>query len=264
MEIDPFTLVAQVVNFAILAFFLDKFLFKRVAAAMDERELRLRQRSEAAELELVKAKGLAEANEALQARLEAESEGILGSARTEAEEARRAAMDRLRAEADSEREAWRDELAGKRSEFLGEMRLRAASCIGSIATKAISDLADESLEQRMAWIFAERLRRIDGQRASEIRDALDSGEAAAIVRSSFPLSAPAREEIAAALLEGIGYSGPLGFEARPEAEVGLSIDLDGFRVSWDLRRYERAFEDRLFDALKAGGTMSGKAGGHGE
>ena len=38
MLIDPFTVIAQIVNFAILAFVLKHFLYDRVIDAMDRRE----------------------------------------------------------------------------------------------------------------------------------------------------------------------------------------------------------------------------------
>ena len=41
MHFDLFTFIAQLINFAVLVFLLNKFLFGRVKAAMDEREKKI-------------------------------------------------------------------------------------------------------------------------------------------------------------------------------------------------------------------------------
>ena len=49
MLIDPFTVIAQIVNFAILAFLLKHFLYDRVIDAMDRREASIAERLSEAE-----------------------------------------------------------------------------------------------------------------------------------------------------------------------------------------------------------------------
>ncbi|HUX36965.1 MAG TPA: hypothetical protein VMV44_03615, partial [Rectinemataceae bacterium] len=71
MELDPFTLVAQVLNFLILAWFLKRFLFDRVGRAMDERARRASRTLSEAEAARRDAEGELARNRALRAEMEA-------------------------------------------------------------------------------------------------------------------------------------------------------------------------------------------------
>jgi F-type H+-transporting ATPase subunit b len=100
LGLDPVLLVAQIVNFLIIAFLLWRFLLKPLMARMAERAEKI-------------SKGLADAEAAARAREEAvkerdavlgaahaEASGILGRARVEAERIRAAGAEAARAEAE--------------------------------------------------------------------------------------------------------------------------------------------------------------------
>jgi F-type H+-transporting ATPase subunit b len=247
MEIDAFTLAAQVVNFLLLLWLLNKFLFKRVAAAMDAREVRVKRSLEEAELISSEARALAAENVTIRKRFEERGEAILEAAREKAEELRSRLMAEAESEAERARENWRADLAAAERGFLEALRARSLAYLGSLAAKALGELADESLEKRIVDVFAKRLAGLEGEGKDDFRRALGaaSGGRPPIVRSSFRLDDESRALVAAALAGNFSYKGAIEYLDAPTRAAGIELAAEGYRISWSLEDYLDGFEERL-------------------
>lgn len=231
MSIDWITVSAQIVNFLVLVWLLKRYLYRPILDGIDSREKEIADR-------MAEAATIREMAESAEADYKAQI-AALGASRAEMlEEARVAAAaerDALLAEArrrlateQADREVQHAEEARR---YTADLHRSGAEALLSLTRKALSDLADESLEQRIALHCASRLEAV----ADEMRDAAgESREAVVLTRDPLPSETVARltKEIASVLP---GFA--LRFDTDPSLAPGLTLRLGGAQVAWTIDSY---------------------------
>ena len=146
MSLDPLTLVAQLVNFALLVVLLWRLLFRPVAATLRDREERIRREVEGAS----QAREEAERQEAA-ARAEREDriherDRQLRELHEEIERKRGEWRQTARAEAEQEHLKHVGRLREEREEARGYLRRAGARVVAAAVEKGLQELAGRSLE----------------------------------------------------------------------------------------------------------------------
>ena len=201
MQIDWLTVAAQIVNFLVLVWLLQRFLYRPITSAMRRREERIESRlAEARE-----ARETAEAEERRleekEADLDARADAILASAREEAEELRERLERELREEMEEKRAAWRRHLAEERDALVVSLRRQAGQKVLRIAERVLADYADSDV--------AERVSRLDPGRRSRVGGRLREGVARLGVERREPVGEGARDALCDVAVGVIGEH-PLG------------------------------------------------------
>lgn len=239
MSIDWITVGAQILNFLVLIWLLKRFLYRPILDGIDAREAEIATRmGEAAAI-----CGRAEAKEAeYRAQitdLSASRAEMLEKAQHDAKVARDALLTEARhrlEQEQSEREALR---ANEARQYTSDLHLGGAKALLALTRKALSDLADETLEQRIALHAIGQLRAMAGA----LRDAAGSSrEAVALTRDPLPeaVQATLRDELAK-ILPGFA----LRFNTDPALSPGLSLRLGGAQVGWTVDSYLDGLEAAL-------------------
>jgi F-type H+-transporting ATPase subunit b len=260
MQIDWFALAAQVVNFLVLVFLLQHFLFSRVTGAMDERERRIAGRLDQAE---EKRRQASEQEQQLQERRREldESRGrMLARAREEAEEQRRALVKRARSQVEEQHRRWQRAVRRQRRAFLGALRDTAARELVSATRGVLEDLASSDLEERVVDTFVRYVQRMDAGERERLGTFIGSAEGPLLVRSSFELPSRARSRVIEALEQasGLKLDGNVRFERFPALLLGIELRSDGKSVGWNVDRYLDTLSERMEDLLgAAGGDTTG-------
>ncbi|WP_340110586.1 F0F1 ATP synthase subunit B [Pikeienuella sp. HZG-20] len=231
MSIDWITVGAQIVNFLALIWLLKRFLYRPILDGIDARESEIAERMAEAATIRETAEAAAAKHEAEIAALRASRAGALEEARAAAEAERSALLAEARARLareQAEREAQRAEEARK---YTADLHRSGAKALLSLTRKALSDLADETLERQ---IVAHTIARL-GEVAEELRAAAgDSREAVVLTSAPLPAEACARlEKGVAAALPGF----TLRFESDPSLPPGLTLRLGGAQVAWTVDSY---------------------------
>lgn len=247
MSIDWITVGAQIVNFLVLIWLLKRFLYRPVLDGIDAREKEISERmAEAATIREAAETARAEHN-TLIARLRAGQAGALDEARTAAETEYDALVAQARkrmAQEQAERKAQQEDEARR---YTAELHRTGAEALLALTRKALSDLADETFEERVVAHTVTRL----GEVADELLTAAgDSREAVVLTRAPLP---PETSELliheAARVLPGI----TLRFDTDSSLAPGLSLRLGGAQVAWTLDSYldglETVLEDRAGRAV---------------
>lgn len=249
MAIDWLTVAAQVVNFLILVYLLRRFLYGPITRAMARREESIgarlreaRERAEAAEHEARAYRTQREALEADRARLVAE-------AREAAEGLRHALEAALREEIDETRARWKAQAEAEREAFLGEVRRQTVRHFAALARRVLADLADARLEEQMARVFVERVRRLDEPAARRLAAAARSAGGRLLVATAFPLPPDLEADVARALREAVGGEGEVVFEQSADLLCGIEARAGGQTVGWHLDGYLDGLEADLDEAL---------------
>jgi F-type H+-transporting ATPase subunit b len=244
--IDWFTVIAQIINFLILVLLLRRFLYKPILNAMQERERKVAERLESAKQERVRAEEERERYESLAGELRQHAEQKKRESEEEVAIWRKENLQQARQDVDNAKQSWRKALEQEQQAFAAELREFTVRQSYAVAGKALRDLADIDLEERLLTRFIARL-----ENGEVPLDKLNAGDELT-VRSAFDLSDKMREQIAGAVQKSLGRKIALNYETSPELGAGIEIEsAEGYQVAWNLNRYLQVLEEDLSGQLQS-------------
>ena len=232
MNVDPWIVIAQIVNFLLLVWLLRRFLYEPVVKVIAERDARLQASRRRAEEREDAARAEEDKYKEMAARLEAERRQILQEAAAHADRERERLLAEARSVAAKAREEMYDRLRAERSEVEAQIRegivREACASAGKIVTEltgtSVSDALIDTMERRLAGVHP----------PTSSDKALDIPIE---IRTSFEPQ-PAQRERLRSMVEswiGSGATPELSFVQDPTLVLGIEISLVGERVSWSAR-----------------------------
>ncbi len=250
MHIDWFVFFAQIFNFLLLVYLLKRFLYGRIVKAMDDREAKIIRRHAEAEQEKTRAREQAEQYDRKYRELCEASNQMINDARADAEAYKTELIAKARAEVETLQQRWVETLAREQAAFLEELRRRAGHQIYSIARKALTELADAELEQKMLGAFLKRLESIEEKEANAIRETMGRDKAGIIIQSAFNVPPTAREKIREALARYMINNTAIHYATSDEIVSGIEMRTSGHKISWSLNDYLSSLEENFSRALR--------------
>jgi F-type H+-transporting ATPase subunit b len=247
MLIDWFTVVAQVINFLILVWLLQRFLYKPVVEAMRTREERIASQLRDAEKQKAEAEAESTKLRVAHDQLEQRKQELLREAEGEAETLRRQLKDEARHEIETVREKWQQALGDEQGAFRAELAKAVRQEVFSIARSVLADLAGVDVQGRMATIFIRRLEKLRADERAKLSFMVTADGKAPVIRSAFELSPAVREAIgkAVAELEPVETFQGLQYEITPDLVGGVELAANGRKVSWSISDYLLSLEQRV-------------------
>lgn len=250
MQIDWFTVGAQIANFLILVFLLKRFLYGPVVRAMDEREKRVTDRLRDAKEREEAADERTQEFEQKSRDLEQRRQDVLEKARQEADDRRRELVAEAREEVESQRERWRKELERERETFLRDLRREAASWLAGGVRRACRDLASVDLEQRMISVFQDRLRKLEGDPLEQLAETVRSSEKPLTLVTSFELDEAQQEELQDTLQQALDESVELRFAESADLVCGIELRTPSTALSWSIDAFVNDLSESIDDRLR--------------
>jgi len=250
MQIDWITVIAQIVNFLILVWLLKRFLYGPILKAMQERQERIAEEMEEAKQREQEADE--ETREYRQKRQELEDrrEELMQDARDAADQRRQELVDQARNEVEAIERRWHENLREERDAFLRQLRRRMGSELCAVARQALADLANRDLQDQVVGVFIDRLKGLEDDRRAELRDALADAEQGPTITSAFPLSASHEKSLITSVREVIGEEAGVSFRQDDELLCGLSLNVGGVKVAWNLDSYLGVLEESMIEELE--------------
>ena len=242
MHIDWFVFLAQIFNFLLLMYLLKRFLYGRIIKAMDDREAKIAARF--AEAEELKGK----ANEA--AELYEKRNQMLNEATMAADAKRKELMEKVREEVDAVKARWQDMLAREHDAFFYDLRQRAAKQLYATARKALADLADVELEERIVDEFIRRVKALDEEKSIQIRKAISGGGNRVVIQSAFGISEPMQAQIEESLKKQITNGFTIRYLEQPDIVSGIELRVNGHKIAWSLNEYLETLVESLTETLQ--------------
>ncbi len=252
MLIDWFTVGAQALNFIILVWLMKRFLYKPVQDAIAAREKRIADQIAAAQALQAEAEALGKAFRDRSAAFDAERAGLLAQATADANTQRERLIDEARQAADALAAKRRDALRTEAGQFKESMLAAARDEVFAITRKTLADLADASLEERIADVFCRKLRELAEPAGATLAAALKAGPA--VVRSSIELPEAQRAAVRAAIAARFPGSVAPRFETAPQGASGIELRAGGHSLAWSVDAYLAALEAALTERLAAPDT----------
>jgi len=258
VQIDWLTVAAQIVNFLVLVWLLQRFLYRPITDAIGRREQRIADRLNEARAARGAAEEEAETFRRRQQELEERKEDILSSARDEARALRDRMEDEVRKEVEEKRAAWRDHLDAERAALLSALQRRAGHRILDITGRILSEYADTGISERAVATFAERLATLDPQTRDRLAEAASEAQTA-MVETGAALSGAAKGRITRALREALSAEIDVEYREDDGIVIGARLTIGDVTAEWSAARYLDRLRVELDEVIDAG-SHAGQTG----
>jgi F-type H+-transporting ATPase subunit b len=225
MQLDWVTFALEIVNFLVLVWILQHFLYKPILATIARRRAAIAKdladasdrRKEADELETKYRERLAE--------WEKEKEGLRAEALARIEDERKRRLAALQAELDREKEKRQAIEQRQAEENRRKVEQEAMAQAGRMASALLQRLASPAVEDRLVAVMVEDLGQLDDVRRRSLVDACGRTDGKVRVQSAYELPDPARDAVIAALSKAAGRAISAEFDRDASLVAGLRVDV---------------------------------------
>lgn len=252
MQIDWLTVAAQIVNFLVLVWLLQRFLYRPITTAMARREERIESRLSEAKAARTGAEADAARLREKQEELEASREKVLREARQEADDLRKEMEDDLSREMEARRKTWKDHLEDERDEFAARLRHRAGHEVVDIVGRVLKDYAGSDLAGQVAGTFVDRLTDIDAQTRDKLKAAAERADGPVRVESSVALKPAARSQITRAIHEHVAPDIEVAYHEDDDLLLGVRLTIGEQTLEWSATRFLHRLETMLDEVIGGG------------
>ncbi|MFO7545900.1 MAG: F0F1 ATP synthase subunit delta [Trueperaceae bacterium] len=262
MTFDWFTLIAQLVNFALLIVLLRVFLYGPIQRVMAERSERIAATQRAAEAALQEAKEEVEAAERERHELARSRRERMDELEEDLEAERARRLEAIEREENDAREDASRALDRERDELLEALLRRTSELVADELRRTLLEIAGADLDARSA----EMLRRHTEAFDPDTMDTLRSGarEGPVVVTTAVDANDETKAEIGRLLRELTGDDVEPRFETDPALLFGVTIRLGAFRLAWNAAERTAELERKLAERLDQRATRGGNAAGRGQ
>ena len=250
MLIDWFTVIAQLINFLVLVWLLQHFLYHPILNAIDEREKRIA--AEIADADEKKSAAMQQRDEYQEknSQFEQQSKQRRKELAEEVNSERTRLLDLARKEADELRSQLQSALQNEQQSLQDKLRQQAQDEVFAIARKALTDLADRSLETSMTDTFIRHLQALDAAEKANLVAAFNPADDALTVRTAFTLPDEQRSRITDAIKDVINDTVSVRFVIEPALVSGIEINANGQKIGWSIAAYLASLTRRVKQLLQ--------------
>ena len=245
MLINWFTVIAQILNFLVLVFLLQRFLYKPIMQTIKKRQTMIDAKWEDAEIAQQEAQREADTYRQQQQKLQHQKETVTAKMLSKVEQEHQQLLIKARQEVEEMQMKWREALLQEQNDFTRSLRQQIAEQTNIVVRKALQDLANANLEQQIIANFTQRLQEIDENQRQIITKSLQNYSQPIIIKSSFEISPSSRQKIIKALQIQIVSNNPLEFQTSPDLICGIQVKLAAYIISWNLDDYLQTLESRF-------------------
>jgi F-type H+-transporting ATPase subunit b len=217
---------------------------------MDDREAKIATRFAEAEELKARASEAAKQYEKNNQLLSEKKEQMLNEATIAADAKRKELMEKVREEVEQVKTRWQDMLIREQDAFFYELRQRAAKQLYTTARKALTDLADANLEERIIDEFIRRIRELDKEKSEQIRKAIRGQSNKVVIQSAFSIVDKTQGRIEQALKGQITNGFTVRYDIEPDIVSGIELRVNGHKIAWSLNEYLETLVESLTETLQ--------------
>lgn len=248
MQINWFTVIAQILNFLVLVWLMKRYLYKPILSTIDDREKKIA--AQLADAKTKKAEAKSEQDEFNKKNevFDQQKKDMMDKAATEAG----ALSQKLLEEAKNNAKALQDKLekAAKeqQADLNHQMKQKTEQEVFAITKKVLTDLADVNFEAQSVNAFIKRVSEIKENEKDQFIKALHSGSGPIQVQSAFDLSEKQQTEIKSAISKMLGTKPSFEFKTSPALIGGIELTTNGYKLGWSIAAYVNSFEKSIAEA----------------
>jgi F-type H+-transporting ATPase subunit b len=263
MDINWFTVIAQVLNFFILVWLLKRFLYKPILKAIDEREDKIAAQLKAAELKKSEAEKEQEDFQEKNDKFDKEKKDRLAKVVAEADDERKKLMDQAREEAHVLWEKLAATAKSKQHDEQLDRNQKIQKEVLAVSRKVLIDLASLGLEEQLNQTFIKRLQAMKGDELKEFKKAFSKTKDPLLIKSALAVSAKQQKELKLIVNKMLAAEASVKFEVTPALIGGIELSTQDFKLAWSISEYLSDFEKSISKASKSEkGAITIKEKGH--
>lgn len=250
MQIDWFTVIAEIINFLVLVWLLKRFLYKPILDAIDEREKKITDQIQDAENKKTEAKKEQDDFKQKNEVFDKQKKDLMDVAVANSNKQRDALLEAARNDANVLRtnleKASKDAQENKEHDIAQKIQEQVLL----ITRKTLTDIASLSLEEQSVNTFIKRLNESDEAEKKQFMDAFKSNANTILVQSAFDLPAKQQTEITDAVDGTLGIKTQLQFKTAPALISGIELSTNGYKLAWSISAYLNSLEKNIAETLK--------------
>ena len=245
MEINWFTVIAQVVNFFILVWLLKRFLYKPILKAIDERENKIATQLKEAEAKKAEAKKEQDDFQQKNRTFDQQKKERTDKVVSEMAEERQKLLDQARTDAAGLSKKLAEAAKEQQHNQQLELTRKIKTEVFAISRKALADLASVGLEEQLTQAFIKRLKSLQEKELKELKAAFTKNADPLVVRSAITLPEKEQQELKQTIDEVLATNTTLKFEVTPALIGGIELSTHEYKLAWSISEYLRAFEETI-------------------
>lgn len=250
MQINWFTVIAQILNFLVLVWLMKRYLYKPILNAIDDREKKIA--GQLAEAKTKKDEAKAEQDEFNKKNevFDQQKKDMMDKATAEAG----AQSQKLLEEAKNNAKTLQDKLEkaakDQQADLNHQMEQKTEQDVFAITKKVLADLADVDFEEQSVNVFIKRISNIKEDEKDLFKKALHSGSGPIQVQSAFDLPEKQQTEIKSVVTKMLGTKPSFEFKTSPALLGGIELTTNGYKLAWSIAGYMNSFEKSIAEADK--------------
>lgn len=248
MNINWFEIAAQIFNFFLILFILQKFLYKPVMKAMDERQERIEKSQIEADAKMKDATELIDEYNGKMDDIQREKREILEQARTQAQEKRERLLEDYKQEAESKRHVYLKEIEDEKQNFTRHLRKNLGESAVKIASHILNAISSKDLEGEVFNTFVGDLKNL----RQNVPDSEDlKGEEHISVHSFKELSQYEKKTVEEILRDQLENVKEIAYVTDPGLGLGYELNLETYTVHTNIKNYLEEIEKDIIENLDA-------------
>jgi len=248
MQINWFEITAQIINFFIILFILQKLLYKPVINAMAKRQEKIQALQLEADEKMEDAERLIVKYNKKIADMGSEKRDILDAARQEARRKGNDLLEDFKKEAENKRMAYLKEVEDEKENFIDNLKKNLGQGAVRIASDILSTISSKELECEVFNTFIGNLKNLN----KSIRDInILSGENRLNLYSSGELSQNKKQIIEDVLKKQIKNLEKIHYKVDRDLILGYELSLGSYTIHTNIKNYLNKIEEDIIKNLKA-------------
>lgn len=247
MQFDWWTLALQAVNFLVLVWLLQRFLFRPVQRLIETRKAKSDELLHTAEGKLAEAEAERAHYEGLIASIEASKDAALKDFQKQLESERDAALAKAHEAAEDLVRAAKEEVAEDRRQAVASSRADLVSLAKEIASKILVGRAKEASIESDLSAALEKLAELPDRDRQRIYDHTANGTSGVTVETSEALDKGQQRDLVTTLQEEFGKAAQITFKVNPDLLGGVRLMLSQAQLDASWATYLDAAAERLLE-----------------
>ncbi len=251
MEINWFEIVAQIINFGIVLFILQKLLYKPVMKVMKDREDGIALALNHADQKMNEAQELIERYEQKIEESQAEEEKILNAARKEASRVKETLIESYKEEAEEKRIAFQNDLKQEKEQFIDALGKSLGKNAVKLAGHILTSMSEQDIKK---LVFDEFIKKIKDLKLDSSDDSIKMTEDKPqydflILTSAEEVLEDDKKRLKRVIDEKIANDVNINYKVDESLVIGYELKFETFTLSSNIKKYLEEAEKNVLKIL---------------
>ena len=245
MQINWFTVIAQIINFLVLVWVMKRYLYKPILSMIDDREKKIA--GQLADAKTKKNEAKAEQDEFNKKNevFDQQKKDMMDKATAEAGVLSQKLQDDAKTKAKNLQDKLEKTAQEQQADLNKQLQQKTEQGVFAITKKVLADLADVNFEEQSVNVFVKQISNIKDDEKDLFKKALLSASGSILVQSAFDLSEKQQSGIKSAVIKMLGSNPSFQFKTSTALLGGIELTTNGYKLAWSITEYVSSFEKSI-------------------